>query len=208
MSIIKPALIALAIGLGLGHTFAQAKVQPPTTFDFYQNGGGLFSSVSYSPNFISGGIGLTVTAKRADGSVAEVADRWDGLGVDSGGWFSVAEVTNGESLILTFSQAVNLTGLQLSMWESGFDGANLSGGGKAFNLGSMSNTGFIVNEFGFNSLTGTQFVLKGVGGVTSFRLAGVTVTSAVPTIPAIPEPGTWALMGLGLAGLAFVRRRT
>ncbi len=29
-----------------------------------------------------------------------------------------------------------------------------------------------------------------------------------PGTPSIPEPGTWALMGLGLAGMALVRRRT
>jgi len=201
VSIIKPAVIALAVGLS--STFAQATIQPPVTFDFYKDGGaGLIDSVSYSPNFVSGSLGLTVTAKRADGSTAQVANRWDGLGVDDGGWFSLGEVTGGESLVLTFNKAVNLTKLQFSMWERGFDDATFSGGGKTFDLGSLSSSGLIINEFGFNSLSGTQFVLKGDGGLTKFRLAGVSATAA------IPEPGTWALMGLGLAGLAFVRRRT
>jgi hypothetical protein len=28
-----------------------------------------------------------------------------------------------------------------------------------------------------------------------------------PPVPVIPEPGTWALMGLGLVGLAWARKR-
>lgn len=51
----------------------------------------------------------------------------------------------------------------------------------------------------------------------SFRLADTTkaylsidgiAVAAGGTTPAIPEPGTWALMGLGLIGLAFAKRRT
>ncbi len=51
----------------------------------------------------------------------------------------------------------------------------------------------------------------------SFKLAASTqaylsidgiAVVAGGTPPAIPEPGTWALMGLGLAGLALVKRRT
>ena len=51
----------------------------------------------------------------------------------------------------------------------------------------------------------------------SFRLADTTkaylsidgiAVAAGGTTPAIPEPSTWGLMGLGLIGLAFAKRRT
>lgn len=194
MSIVKPLIAALSLAPAL------AMATTPT-FDFYLEGGsGLTDAVSNAPGFSSEGIGLTITAKKSNGTAAQVADRWDGLGVVSGGFLEAAEITSGESLVLTFSKAVTLTGLQLSQWENLIDDATLSVGNTTIDLGKMSNSGLILKEFSFSNLSGTQFTLKGDGILTSFRLAGVTVT-------AVPEPGTWAMMGLGLAGLALVRAR-
>jgi hypothetical protein len=176
------------------------------TFDFYLDGGsGLFDGVSTAPNFTSGSLGLTVTALKSNGAAAQVADRWDGLGVVSGTLFEASEITTGESIVLTFNQTVNLTSLQFSYWENPFlgiggDDATLTGGGKVFDLGKTSNTSSgVLNVFSFSNLSGNKFTIKADGG--SFRLAGVTVA------PAIPEPSTYALMGLGLACMAFVARR-
>lgn len=196
MSIVKPLIAALSLAPAL----ALATSTP--TFDFYLEGGsGVFDAVSNSPSFSSGGIGLTVTAKKSSGAAAQVADRWDGLGVVSGGALEASEITSGESLTFTFNKSVSLTGLQLSQWEGLFDDATLTMGSKVIDLGKMSSSGLLVSEFSFSNLTGTQFTIKGEGFLTSFRLAGVTVAAAVP------EPGTWALMGLGLAGLVAVRAR-
>lgn len=195
MSIVKPLVVAAS--LGLAPVLALASTP---TFDFYLDGGsGIIDSESSSVSYSVGGIGLTVTAKKSTGAAADVASRWDGLGVSSS-WIDANEITSGESLVLTFNKSVNLTGLQFSLWEDLLDDAVLTGGGKTIDLGGMNSSGLIVSQLTFSNLTGTQFTIKGDGLLSSFRLAGVTVN-------AIPEPGTWALMGLGLVGLALVRAR-
>ena len=59
---------------------------------------------------------------------------------------------------------------------------------------------------GFTSTTAiTSLVISAPGQSLYSSLDNFTVgTVAVPTVP---EPGTWALMGLGLAGIAFAARR-
>lgn len=53
-------------------------------------------------------------------------------------------------------------------------------------------------QLSFKLASGTQAYLS---------IDGIAVVSG-GTPPAIPEPGTWALMGLGLVGMALVKRRT
>ena len=38
-------------------------------------------------------------------------------------------------------------------------------------------------------------------------LPTVTLVSSVTTPPAVPEPGSWALFGIGIVGIALIRRR-
>ncbi len=145
---------------------------------------------------------------------------WVGLGINGSYVERFGQVLNG----LTIGQTYTVS------WFAGNFGLNRPGTGGAtpveylgsnainvmldgVSIGSGSTLGLSSNWLS-ESLTFTatsasqQLSFKLASGTQAYlSIDGIAVVAG-GTPPAIPEPGTWALMGLGLVGLALVKRRT
>lgn len=209
MSLAKHA-IALAFSAAL--PIAAHATVPSSTFNFYFDGA-VFDTVSNAPSYVSGDLQLIVRAFDASGKQLQVASDFTGLGATSGKLLESGDLNAGslfggapgEYLTLTFNKAVNVSSVRLSGWSDGIFGVGaesgtFTAGTKSFTLGSNNDHGLLLTTFATTGATGTVFKLQATGQ-SEFRLGGLNVTAAVP------EPGSYALMALGLAGIGLLARR-
>jgi PEP-CTERM motif len=80
-------------------------------------------------------------------------------------------------------------------------------------VASQGFTGWMTASFDFTATSASEALqFLSIGGPTSLPpvalLADVSLTGDVPGVPgAVPEPATWAMMGVGFAGLGLVAYR-
>lgn len=182
---------------------AMAALSPHVKAATFAYNDSIFIGAADSVYKFSDGIGVTVRAFDANGTQKKLdKDFLFGMGVNAGvegsGFLGLPildlnmAVDGGEFLRFDFNKAVNLTGFHL--WDMPFGSNQLSINGKTFSTGG---TGPFASLGAVTSLT-----FRSISD--DFRVKSLTVTSAVP---AIPEPSTYALMLLGLAGVAAVASR-
>ena len=196
---IKQSLLASVAAMTLVASGAHA-----ATFNFYQTTSSLFDTEYSVLNTNSGGFGLALSAVSTS-SGAKVTLGRSGIGVDTGLLDLSGDLNDGNTLLLTFNQAVNFSSLGLSGWDRGVfgigaDKVSITTGGQTYNLTANSGSSAITTfSLGSLALQGTSFLIK-AEGASSFRLANLNVT-------AVPEAGTSAMLGLGLLGVAAAARR-
>lgn len=158
--------------------------------DAYTAGGAMMiapSEIEGEPNLASNGGSLSVTNIHVDLVAKKVfvdINGGNGVGVKTNYYLWDVTTISGDTALKDGTALTSITGL------------TIAGG----------TTGDAFNTFA-KSLGLTETGIVAMKGITNYGSIASTITAKAGTTPAVPEPSTYALMGLGLVGIAAVARR-
>ncbi|MDF1824780.1 MAG: autotransporter-associated beta strand repeat-containing protein [Verrucomicrobiales bacterium] len=159
------------------------------------NGGTLGGTGSIAGGLTTVKSGATITAA-TDGTTGTFAIGSGGLDMEAGSTWLVDLVQGTSVDLITVGGTLNLNNANLVLNDS-----NFSDDGSIHNIASYSTLG----ATRFNGFSENAFVTGQNGG--TYRINYGTVNANFITLTAVPEPQTWAAMGLLLAAAFFVYRR-
>jgi len=193
-------------------------------------GGGNFALSQQPPVTVIDG-GLTLVGAPATSTVTITAPVTDPLAPPDGGWVTApgflspapvypqqAGMACSGAFSVTFGNQITVN-CQADLWfTNGFVAAGQSIQANALGSILVDNVSFAAPVIQFNA--GGNFITSlnplWLDGQTTINAQNVSLTGPVQVsstgsltinTPTIPEPGTWALMGLGLVGLSLAARR-
>jgi hypothetical protein len=192
----------------------------PATLNAPLNASGKYASIAAS-SIITSGSGIFDTSTQiltvvgvgsAGGAKLTAVDDTETSGTSTGGFLAIQNISadlTTKTIFADVSGANGVTAQRLAMWNySALTGQTAFPAVEGTTRSLNTVTGLTITADAFTyfaqALGLTDFGKTAMGGIKNY---GTFSTDISMDVRAVPEPSTYALMGLGLVGLVFARRR-